>query len=138
MTSTLRDSLLFVGHTQGWQTIDDLVDRLDNVNAWDDVDIEHAVRNWKKHQIRREIKKLKDSTGWPIFASVVFVNEDGDEIRGYKQEALFDRDDYQQVINYHSGVAIHHWNMARGYKERAATRSYYVTLPMPLPGLDAA
>jgi hypothetical protein len=53
----------------------------------------------------------------------VFTNdEDGKQVRVYKQETLFNVDDYQQVIGYHKERRHHHDKMVRGYKRRCKDR----------------
>lgn len=138
MTNMLRDALVFVGRTEGWQTIDDMVDRLDRVDAWNDIEVEQVVREWKKTQVRRAVKQLKDDQGWPIFASVVTLDSGGNESRVYKQEVLFNHSDYIQVVTYHADRASYHWRMASGYRDRASRRGHQIPLPSPFTEPHAA
>jgi hypothetical protein len=80
--------------------IDSLVEALAEQNAFDEYDEESAVRNWRKVQVRRAIKSLKGSDGLPLIFSIVDADENGKGVRKYKQEALFNVDEYRQVIEY--------------------------------------
>lgn len=122
----------FLGATSGaqWATIDELVSMLDHAEYWDDAFTAQAVAQRKKIHIRGVIRNLKDKDGWPLFASVVQTDEDGNEIRIYKQEEFFDRDDYMQVVDYHVDIVRHHTKMALGYRDRAKVR-YGMQIPLP-------
>ncbi len=106
-----------------WATIDEIRDLCDNAEGfWSQEFIDSAATKSKNAKIRRLIKTLKDETGFPLHASVETTNEDGETIRVYKQELLFDPDDYRQVVTYHSDRASHHGRMARGYAKRSDER----------------
>lgn len=70
-----------------------------------------------KHACRQLIKRLKNEDGLPRFASIVEKDESGNEMRVYKQETLFNLDDYVQVVKYHSNRVLHHAQMASHYKK---------------------
>ena len=105
-----------------WQTIDDVVSMLDDVGFWDDGFARNAVSNAKKAYIRNLIRTLKDRDGFPLFPSVRMVDEDGNKRRVYKQETLFDVDDYRTMVDYHANLSNHHRQMAEGYVERCEKR----------------
>jgi len=116
----------FVGCLQAvnrWATIDEFVDTLDEANFWDEAFYSKVENQAKKQFIRRMIRKAKDDTDWPIWANVKIQDAaTGVEVRVYKQESLFDVADYAQVCTYHHQAGLHHFGMARGYKDRAERR----------------
>ncbi len=116
----------FVGSLQAvnrWATIDEFVDALDEANFWDEAFYSKVESQAKKQFIRRMIRKAKDETDWPIWANVKIQDAvTGVEVRVYKQESLFDVADYAQVCAYHHQAGLHHFSMARGYKNRAERR----------------
>lgn len=124
-----RDKFLSATRSGDWATIDDLINQLDQHDYWDTDFYTKVLDQAKKAHARRMIKQVKDAEGWPVFASVKTQDADGTTVRVYKQESLFDPDDYFQVVNYHHGVAQHHLTMAHGYAVRANTR-YGMQLPM--------
>lgn len=134
MTHSAMNQEQFIRLTQSeaWATIDVLLRRLDEASFWDEAFLEAAKDAHKKSYIRRQIKQLKDAEGWPIFANVVQLDPiSGDELHIYKQEQIFDRDDYMQVVSYHRDRASYHQQMAAGYELRAQKR-YAMQIPMHL------
>ena len=116
----------FIGCLDGmnrWATINEFVDALDEGNFWDEAFYSKAEDQAKKQFIRRMLRKAKDDTDWPLWANVKIQDAStGIEIRVYKQESLFDVSDYIQVCGYHRQAGLHHFNMARGYRDRAERR----------------
>ncbi len=118
-----REAFLAATENAAWADIDALVALLDASEFWDEAYLADAIDQRKKAYIRREIKQVKDPDGWPVFASVTTLNpESGEEERRYKQEAIFDRDDYAQVVRFHQRRAQHHVQMAQGYAEHGRQR----------------
>jgi len=113
-----------------WATIEGIVERLDEADYWEEGFDENAVQQKKKQHVRDKIKRLKDESGFPIFASVEETDEDGETVRVYKQEEFFDPDDYKKAAYFHAGRAKYHDDMAVGYKERGERR-YGVQIPLP-------
>ena len=114
--------LAIMGNADSWSTIDELVDACDKAHYWDkDFQASVAVQA-KKAKIRHLIKKAKDGEGFPVWASVEATNEDGKTVRLYKQEALFDVNDYRQVTEYHADRSHYHKAMARSYAKRCRQR----------------
>lgn len=106
-----------------WASVDEIVARLDQIDFWSEGFIETSLDERKKAWVRREIKSLKDDENFPLFASITRRDpETGDEQRLYKQELMFDRDDYAHVVDYHRGREQHHHDMATGYAKRAERR----------------
>lgn len=123
MSTMTREGFLSVTTAATWANIDDLVAMLDAADFWDEAFLAEAAEHVKKSYIRGNIKRIKDDAGWPLFASVVTTNPmTGQEERRYKQEAIFDRDDYAQVVRYHLRRAEHHQQTAMGYARNAHAR----------------
>lgn len=116
-----------------WATIDALIARLDFVEYWTPEFRETCVRQAKAAHARRMMKQLQDATGWPVFASVETKTPEGEVQRVYKQETLFDVNDYFQVVVYHRGRSNYHQKMASGYKRRAEERFH---TQLNLPGME--
>ena len=105
-----------------WATIDDIMGMCDKAGYWSETFLEESEVQSKKSHIRRLVRGLKDETNWPVWASVEKTDENGNKVRVYKQETLFDVDDYRQAVSYHSGVSNHHRAMASGYARRCRNR----------------
>lgn len=134
MTTEVSISDLIIEATKDarWGDIDFLVEKCEAAGMFSDEDLDRAAKSYKKDRVRRLVKSLKDENGWPIFASVKVLEISGDEKRVYKQESLFDVDDYNQVVAYHTQQAQHHMQMANGYTERANVRfGNQLNLPYP-------
>ena len=115
-----------------WGDIDFLVEKCESAGVFSDEELERAAESYKKERVRRLVKSIKDENGWPIFASVVAFEADGTEKRVYKQETLFDVEDYRQVVIFHQSRATHHMQMANGYAERSNNR-FDDQLKLPFP-----
>jgi hypothetical protein len=105
-----------------WQSVPELVEQLDTAGFWADDFLSEAELQSKKSWVRRHIKQLKDSSDFPLWASVKTKDDDGRTVTLYKQETFFDVEDYRQVVNYHAGRSDHHREMARGYSRRCKER----------------
>lgn len=117
-----RDQFLEATNSMDWATIEDLEAVLDQHDYWDESFFDSAVQQAKRAHIRRRIKQVKDADGWPLIASVKTQNADGEAIQVYKQEALFDVDDYRQVYLYHDQRSEYHRQMRDGYARHAEQR----------------
>jgi hypothetical protein len=131
----VRDCLEKVmSQSGGWATIDQIVTRLDAEGCWPAEFLARAMDEAKKQLARRLIRQSKDEKGWPTIASVETVNADGQTVRVYKQETLFEVEDYKQVVQYHHERSAYHRKMREGYRRRAKQR-FGVQLPIPFPAL---
>lgn len=101
-----------------WQTIDGLVAVCDEAGCWGIGFTQRATANAKKSQIRKVVSNLKDEDGFPLFPSITIIDDEGKRKRVYKQETLFDVEDYKTVDNYHARLSNHHKDMAEGYVKR--------------------
>lgn len=102
----------------GWASIDELVDVCDEAGFWSCEFTAEAEQKAKKAVIRQIIKSIKGDDNAPEWASVVVTDEEGKTKRIYKQEMLFDVDDYQQVVDYHTDRARYHRDTAKAYARR--------------------
>jgi hypothetical protein len=128
-----KQAFLVAVNGSEWATIDELCDMcLDAEDVFSEDDWEQARRNYMKTRIRREMKRLKDESGFPLFASVHTTDPaTGKPRRVYKQEALFDVKDYHAVIEEYAGRVKHDYEMMKGYKERCEMRfSEQLRLPI--------
>lgn len=130
-----REVFLDATSTTQWATIDEIVSKLDDAGYWDEEFQAGALLDRKKAHVRRQMKSLKDENSWPMFANVVTRDADGNEARVYKQETLFDLNDYRQTVRYHVEAGQHHIRMAIGYRAQAFKR-YQVQIPLPFGFTD--
>lgn len=121
-----------MGNADNWASIDDLVALCDEAEYWTDEFMEGVAAHAKKDHLRRLIKTLKED-GWPLWASVETKDEAGETCRIYKQELLFDIEDYRQVASYHNDRSRYHRRMAAGYKTRCKKR---FNVQLKLAGFD--
>lgn len=76
---------------------------------------------------------LMGDDGFPLYASVEMKDENGKTCRVYKQEMLFDVEDYRKVVTYHHDRSNYHRRMSAGYKTRCKNR-FNVQLTLPFDG----
>ncbi len=128
-----RQAFLAAVNGAEWASIDDLREMCDEAgDVFSEEDDEQAKRSHKNQRIRREIKKMTDASGFPVFASVHTTDpETGKQRRVYKQEALFDIEDYRAVIEDYAKSLQHDYQMMKGYRDRAEQR-FSEQLPLPI------
>lgn len=98
-----------------WKSIDDIVAACDKERFFDG-QFRHAAENRaKKAPIRHLIHSLKDNEGYPLYASITVLDDNGKPKRVYKQEMLFNPEDYRKIVKYHEGLSEHHKKRAAGY-----------------------
>ncbi len=91
-----------------WATIDEIVIACDRAgDFWPQDWLNQTTVFAKKSMIRRLIRQIRSDDGSPAFHSIVQADENGNEVRVYKQQDLFNVDDYLQTINYNVGRAQH-------------------------------
>lgn len=140
MTETITEARAnFIEAVNGseWATVDKLVEMCDAANVWPEDFIDTVLINAKKSFVRRQIKQLKDDENWPLWASVETQNEDGETVRIYKQETLFDVEDYRQVVAYHADRREYHGMLAEGYVVRC-NRRFHVQLKLSFGDVSEA
>lgn len=117
----------------GWVDIDTLARLAQDAGLYNEPEFrQNALIKAIKVDLRATIRKLKDDSGLPIFASIKVPDGEGEEREIYKQEALFDVEDYKQVCQYHVERGIYHLGMARRYEQRCYER-YKVQLALSFP-----
>ena len=118
--------------TLSWASLEDIVTACDEAeDFWDAAWLTTAVDIAKKSLLRKFIREVKDESGMPLWHSLVTVDADGTEIRKYKQEALFDKEDYLQVIQYYVDRTTYNMRMAETLRDRVIKRQYIEQLTLP-------
>lgn len=111
-----------VGGFAEWASVDDIVSACDAEGFFDDAFLAASEANAKKLLVRRLMRRVKDDTGFPVWASIKTKDDEGNTVQRYKQETLFNVDDYRQVVGFHSQQSEHHREMAKTYITRCKTR----------------
>lgn len=124
-----RFKAITAGHDP-WATIDDLVATCDAQGFWEQEWLDTTTDVAKKTKVRRLIRQVKDADQWPAWSSIVIADTDGVRKRLYKQEVLFNVEDYRQVVTYWVGSTQYGMKMAQGYRDHAVKR-YAVQLSLP-------
>jgi len=119
-----------MGNADQWNTIDELLDMCEQEGYWTEDFLDNAINAAKKDHIRRSIKQLRGEDGWSLWASVETQTLEGEPVRVYKQEVLFDVPDYRQVVTYHGDRSKYHAMKAKGYASRCKER-FGVQLTLP-------
>lgn len=100
MRTKVIDQNLLLELTRKRVDIDTLLDQLTARGVFEDEDEAALVREHRKKVIRRELKQIKDEEGFPLIFSLAELDSSGHEIRKYKQESLFNVEDYKQALEY--------------------------------------
>lgn len=122
MTEMKGDRFTEIVQVTSWVSIDEIRRMLDKGDYWSPEFEESALDQAKNAYIRHQMRQIKDPGGFPLFASVKMTDDEGDEVRVYKPETLFDLDDYRQAANYHADRAHHHILMSAAYRSRGEER----------------
>lgn len=118
-----RDAFVAATESAEWVDIDTLVAMLDAADYWDEGFFDDAIEAKKKSHARQQIKTIPGTDGLPAYQSVVTTDPmTGERERRYKQEAMFDRDDYVQTYRYHQQRAEHHLREAAGLAKHGHER----------------
>jgi len=111
-----------VANADSWESIDNLVRLCDDAGFWEDEFLASTTLRAKKARVRRLIKGRRDAEGIPNWASIEKKDESGKTVRVYKQEVLFDVDDYRQVVRYYGKRSSYYASMARSFAKRCKKR----------------
>lgn len=115
-----------------WASIDAIIAFCDaSKDFWGPEWFASTIDIAKKAVVRKYMRELKDEANMPLWYSIVMVNEDGEETRQYKQESLFNKEDYLQVIQYYIDRASYNMKMAETLRDRAMKRHYVMQLTLP-------
>ena len=109
-------------HADGWTAIDELTELASEAELFTEEFLRAALEHAKKSYLRQIIRSLKGPDGFPLLVSVERIGSDGVKRRVYRQESLFDVDDYKQVVQFHAAQATHHRDMAAAYAQRCKNR----------------
>lgn len=114
-----------------WVNIDQAYHRsVEDGGVFVNEDLDKVIEEYRKAKIRRALKQAKDENGQPKFASIERRDEFGDTERIYKQENLFNPNDYKQTVEYHAKLSKHHWREMQRYRGNCEHR-HGVQLPLP-------
>jgi hypothetical protein len=102
-----------------WMSIDDIFNKVQgNPELVERLLSGGAREKALKSACRQMVKRMKDENGMPRFASIITKDADGNETRVYKQETLFDVNDFVQLVDYHGKQVVHHAKMASHYSDK--------------------
>lgn len=65
------------------------------------------------------VKNSLDERGLPVFGVIKVKDESGNTVEAYKQEKMFDREDYLKAAEYQRELASRHKELALYYASRA-------------------
>jgi hypothetical protein len=126
-----RERFLKVARQWDWANIDDIFQRaLDDGRIFDHQDYVRAFERAAKAELRKVMRDAKDENGEPIFASIERMTEEGEKERIYKQETLFNPDDYKQTVKYFGGLSRKAWKEMQRYRDNCHKR-YGIQIPLP-------
>lgn len=118
-----------------WQTIDQMVDALDDADYWADDFADAALHRMKREHCRRMARSLRRDDGRHVFVHVVETLPTGEKQHVYKQQTLFNVDDYRFAVNFHKQMGIHH--IARANElAKDCQRFLGKQLPLPFPSFN--
>lgn len=110
------------GHLN-WATIDQLYAAVEENPALVAMMLPPDIQKYAlKDAIRKAIKRRQNEQGHAAYASVTRKDENGKQVRLYKNEGQFEVDDYEQVVDYHGGLAKHHYSEAKYYSTQCNNR----------------
>jgi len=126
----LQDVIRGVMTQQGFCSIDLLAKVAMDRGVFDDEFMGKAAEVAVKAVLRRELKR-KDDKGDSLYHSVSVPDDAGEFTPVYKQETLFDVEDFRRVVNYYVHQANYNANEARKMARHCFER-YAVQLPLDL------
>jgi hypothetical protein len=128
-TPGTREHFLQVTQLRRWGTIQDYVDLCRTRGYFTPAFYCKATAQMERIHVRRMLRQVIDSRGWPVLANIVRVDPNGRSERVFMQEELFGPEEYRQVVAYHYRMARHHLFKAQTYRDHAKAR-YGVQLPL--------
>jgi hypothetical protein len=124
-----QEHFLEVTQLQRWGTIQECVDLCRAQGYFTPAFYATAIAHMERIHVRRRLKQVTNTRGWPVFGNIARVGLDGRPERVFLQEELFGPEEYRQIVAYHYGMARHHLFKAQTYREHAKAR-YGVQLPL--------
>ncbi len=73
------------------------------------------MKDLAKESVIELLERSVDERGLPIFGIIEIENEDGSVAEVYKQEKLFNAEDYRKAALYQAKLASHHKELADYY-----------------------
>lgn len=110
---------LFLSDHRGG-TIETLVEEATRAGIWGEDHFDDLIFKAKAADIRRAIKSFKDKDGFPTWGNVKHQISEDETEQVYKPIALFDVDEYKQVILYHIDRGQYHFKNAQHLIRRCA------------------
>ena len=77
------------------------------------------------------VRGLRTDTGEKAFVNVKRTLADGSKVQVYKQEMLFDTNDYRYAVGYYKSVGIHY--IAEANRLAVNSKRAGEQLPLPFP-----
>jgi hypothetical protein len=74
------------------------------------------LKDAAKEKIFELLEKSVDDRGLPVFGVIEIENEQGELVKAYKQEKLFDAEDYRKAAEYQAQLANDHRILADYYR----------------------
>jgi hypothetical protein len=128
-TPGTREHFVQIATWQRWGTIQDYVD-LCRVHGYFTPEFyATAIAHMERIHVRRRLKQVTNTQGWPVFGNIERLDPDGKPTRVFLQEELFGPEEYRQIVAYHYGMARHHLFKAQTYRNHAKMR-YGLQLPL--------
>jgi len=124
-----REHFLQITTLQRWGTIQDYVDLCRAHGYFTPAFYATAITHMERIHVRRRLKQVRDTRGWPVFGNIERVGPDGKPARVFLQEELFGPEEYRQIVAYHYSMARHHLFKAQTYRNHAKMR-YGLQLPL--------
>jgi hypothetical protein len=127
--SGTREHFLQVSQLQRWGTIQAYVELCREPGYFTPQFYHKAAVHLERIHVRRMLRQVKDSRGWPTVGNIVRVGPNGRPERVFMQEERFGPEEYRQIVAYHYGMARHHLFKAQTYRDHAKAR-YGIQLPL--------
>jgi hypothetical protein len=116
-----------------WMRTEEMVAALDRAKFWDASWLENeAVFRVKSEYARNMARTITRKDGRHVFVNVVKTTADGEKTHIYKQQTLFNVNDYRYVVSYHKQMAVHHIAEANRFARDCETYTG-TQIPMPFP-----
>lgn len=137
--STAAQKFIAALGNKQWQTTDRMVEALDNAGFWNEEDaVAEALDMFKKDYVRRMVRSLRTKGGEKVFINVKRTTNDGSHEQVYKQETLFDVNDYRYAVQYYKGVGMHYIAEANRLAMNCRNRKLDEQMVIPFPTLASA
>jgi hypothetical protein len=121
-----------------WKTTEEMVDMLDEAKFWDSEEVlGDVIAHAKKDFVRRSLRSMRDDNGDRVFINVKVKGSDGQTKNLYKQEMLFNVEDYRYAVGYYKNTGMKFIQEANRLA-RNCRRKCSVQIPIPFPNYSAS